>query len=127
MEHELDDNSDFCTQSQNADCKDCVKSRADLGAAIHRRRKALGWTLEALSVRSGVQICTISKLERGVIDPKLSTVNRVLTALPLPGVKARSQDKRTTPPSGKLDGVAAGVESTCTCQNTESARPAFPA
>lgn len=54
-----------------------------IGATIRRERLAQGLTLEGLAARSGIAGPNLSRLERGGIDPRLSTVLRVLRALGL--------------------------------------------
>ncbi|MEV8467621.1 helix-turn-helix domain-containing protein [Fluviibacterium sp. DFM31] len=42
-----------------------IKTPADLGAALRKRRKALGLTQETLSLQSGISVPTIIAAERG--------------------------------------------------------------
>lgn len=48
---------------------------------IRRIRKELGITQEELAKKAGVTQAYIAKLERGKVDPRLSTFNRILQAL----------------------------------------------
>ena len=54
-----------------------------LGIEIRRRRTEQSLTLEALSRLSGVEAASLSRLERGMRDPKLSTLVQIATALRL--------------------------------------------
>ena len=102
------DNSVFYAQVENPECKDCMKSCGPLNVTLRQRRRALGLTLQAVSVQCGVPICTISRLERGTIDPHLSTLRRVLTVLGLPGGAFYAEDRRTTPLSVGESGAGVG-------------------
>lgn len=57
--------------------------RQALGMEIRRRRTEQSLTLEALSRLSGVEAASLSRLERGMRDPKLSTLVQIATALRL--------------------------------------------
>jgi transcriptional regulator with XRE-family HTH domain len=52
-----------------------------LGQALRSLRQSKGLNLEDLSRLSGVGIATLSNLENGNRDPKLSTITRILKAL----------------------------------------------
>ncbi|MFT3960437.1 helix-turn-helix domain-containing protein [Propionivibrio sp.] len=52
-----------------------------LGKEIGSRRKALGWTQDALAERVGVDAETISRFERGAHLPSLPTLERLAIAL----------------------------------------------
>ena len=52
-----------------------------LGQALKKLRQSRGLNLEDLSRLSGVGIATLSHLENGNRDPKLSTISRILQAL----------------------------------------------
>ena len=52
-----------------------------LGRKIATRRKALGWTQEALAARVGVDAETISRFERGAHLPSLPTLERLAISL----------------------------------------------
>ncbi len=52
-----------------------------LGQALRHLRQNKGLNLEELSRLSGVGISTLSHLENGNRDPKLSTITRILKAL----------------------------------------------
>lgn len=52
-----------------------------LGQALRQLRQSKGLNLEDLSRLSGVGISTLSHLENGNRDPKLSTITRILKAL----------------------------------------------
>lgn len=52
-----------------------------LGQALRTLRQSKGLNLEDLSRLSGVGIATLSHLENGNRDPKLSTISRILKAL----------------------------------------------
>lgn len=48
---------------------------------IRKIRKELGITQEELAKKAGVTQAYIAKLEAGKVDPRLSTLNRILQAL----------------------------------------------
>ena len=53
----------------------------DLGTHIRQLREELGWTQEDLAKRANIDQGDLSRLERGGIDPRWSTVNRIINAL----------------------------------------------
>ena len=50
---------------------------------LGNRRRQLGISIAELSRRSGVPRPNISRIERGLVDPRLSTIERLLAALTL--------------------------------------------
>lgn len=46
----------------------------DFGATLKAKRTSLRLGIVELSRRAGVSVGTISEIERGVVDPRLSTV-----------------------------------------------------
>lgn len=52
-----------------------------VGAQIAGRRHALNLTQAEVAARSGVQQADVSRIERGVVVPSMSTVQRLATAL----------------------------------------------
>ena len=53
----------------------------DLSKTMKQRRSELGITQLALAEMSGVSICTIKDIERGVGNPSLSNVKKILEVL----------------------------------------------
>lgn len=51
------------------------------GALVRQRREAAQLTLAEVSQRSGVTISHLSRIENGLADPRLSTLQRVLEAM----------------------------------------------
>jgi transcriptional regulator with XRE-family HTH domain len=51
------------------------------GALLRQRREAAQLTLADVSQRSGVTIAHLSRIENGLADPRLSTIQRVLEAM----------------------------------------------
>ena len=51
------------------------------GALLQQRRDAAQLTLADVSRRSGVTIAHLSRIENGLADPRLSTVQRILAAM----------------------------------------------
>jgi transcriptional regulator with XRE-family HTH domain len=51
---------------------------------VRRARLAAGLSLAALGEAAGLSDSTLSSLERGEVDPKLSTCTRLAAALGLP-------------------------------------------
>jgi transcriptional regulator with XRE-family HTH domain len=50
---------------------------------LSKRRRHVGMSIAELSRRSGVPRPNISRIERGLVDPRLSTIERLLAALTL--------------------------------------------
>ncbi len=71
-----------------------VRTNAQAGNAIRRRRKLLKLTQGQLCQRSGLRQATISSLESGDGSARLDTLFDILTALDLELVVR----ERTTPP-----------------------------
>ena len=53
----------------------------DFGKNLRAARKKLGLTQEQVAERSGVQAGEVSRMERGLRDPKLSTVMKLAAAV----------------------------------------------
>jgi transcriptional regulator with XRE-family HTH domain len=53
------------------------------GKAVKIRRMEKGWSLEKLSEKSDVSVNTISKIERGEVNPKLTTIYKLANGLNL--------------------------------------------
>lgn len=51
------------------------------GARLRHRREAARLTLADVSRRSGVTVAHLSRIENGLADPRLSTLQRVLAAI----------------------------------------------
>lgn len=74
-----------------------ARNAGQIGAIVHRERRALGLTQAQLGAKIGRRQATISKLEKGEPATQLSTLFDVLTALNLELVignrgKASKQD-----------------------------------
>lgn len=54
-----------------------------LGKNLRAARQGLGLTQEEVAERSGVQAGEISRIERGLRDPKVSTLEKLASALNL--------------------------------------------
>ena len=50
---------------------------------LSKRRREVGMSIADLSRRSGIPRPNISRIERGLVDPRLSTIERLLAALTL--------------------------------------------
>ena len=48
---------------------------------LARLRKAKGWNQQDLAIRAGIHAITVSEIERGVTDPKQSTLEALAAAL----------------------------------------------
>ncbi len=75
-----------------------INSTSVLGRAIHDARNALHLTQAQLATRAGVTQATVSKVERGVASPALSTILRMLVVLRLELVLKRSPDQGSPAP-----------------------------
>ena len=60
---------------------DAFKYAFSVGAQLATRRRELGLTQAEVSARSGVQQADVSRIERGVVVPSISTVTRLAGAL----------------------------------------------
>jgi HTH-type transcriptional regulator/antitoxin HipB len=60
-----------------------ARSGLDTGNAIRRRRRALGLTQGAVALRSGLRQATVSRIEAGKDDVRLSSIFSVLMVLDL--------------------------------------------
>jgi transcriptional regulator with XRE-family HTH domain len=84
---------------------DATLLSVQLGLALRRLRQSQKLNLEDLSRLSGVGIATLSHLENGNRDPKLSTISRILKALRSDLgdllVSASNEASDDAPPSGK--------------------------
>jgi transcriptional regulator with XRE-family HTH domain len=58
-----------------------VESSQIFGANLRRARKEAGLSQEALAFKAGLHTTEISRLERAVRDPRLSTIARLARAL----------------------------------------------
>jgi predicted transcriptional regulator len=47
---------------------------------LRRARQARGWTQRTLAVRAGVPQSTVGRIEAGLVDPRASTLDRLLRA-----------------------------------------------
>lgn len=61
--------------------QDKARSEPQLGAAIRKRRKQMGLTLQALSDASGVSVGYLSQVERDNATPSLGTLAQISDAL----------------------------------------------
>ena len=55
----------------------------NIGEEIRRQRKARKWSIEKLSLESDANFSTIALIEQGKVDPRLSTIRRILKAMGL--------------------------------------------
>jgi HTH-type transcriptional regulator/antitoxin HipB len=60
-----------------------VRAVSQMGEALRRRRKLLGWSQEELAHHSGVKQANLSALENGAEGVRLGTIFRILAALDL--------------------------------------------
>jgi len=60
----------------------------NFGTMIESRRKEMQLTLRHASEQSGISQATLWRLERGIYDPRLSTVMRVAEWLHIPRAEA---------------------------------------
>ncbi|MGY9036617.1 MAG: helix-turn-helix domain-containing protein [Rhodobacterales bacterium] len=63
--------------------KEPIRSLDDLGAIILRHRRRNKMTQAHLASRAAVEVKQISRIENGVIQPKITTVLSILAALDL--------------------------------------------
>lgn len=60
-----------------------IRGKDDLGHAIRRRRREIGWTQDELAARSGLAAKHVSRIENGLLEVRLSTVLALAAALGL--------------------------------------------
>lgn len=60
-----------------------ARTPTQLGAVLRRRRKSLGWSQTDLGQRINLRQATVSALEGGEVDTKLTTLMDALAALDL--------------------------------------------
>jgi transcriptional regulator with XRE-family HTH domain len=61
-----------------------VEPREQFGRNVRGSRRAAGLSQEQLAERSGLHMTEISRLERGVRDPRLATIVRIAQGLDVP-------------------------------------------
>jgi len=78
-----------------------------IGNRIRALRSAKGWTLEILAERAGVRFETVSRVERGVQEPTLGTLDKLCSTL---GVSVRDllpEDEGSRPSAAEVAEVMA--------------------
>ncbi|MBA7646312.1 hypothetical protein ES703_54074 [subsurface metagenome] len=75
---------------------DDVALRRKVGEEIRRRRKALSWSQEKLADEAGITFKHVSKIERALSNPSLTTLYRIAAAL-----KVTPNDLLGLSPSGE--------------------------
>ena len=63
---------------------------------VKAARALIGWSQNELSEESGVSIIAIKNFERGMTDPRLSTIEKIKTALEEAGVCFISKGEKST-------------------------------
>jgi HTH-type transcriptional regulator / antitoxin HipB len=81
--------------------KSPARSATQIGAIVHRERRARGLTQAQLGVKTGLRQATVSKLEKGEPATRLSTLFDVLAALNLE-LTVSSRSKTATQNFGDL-------------------------
>lgn len=61
-----------------------LDAKANLAANLRRLRKAKCWSQEYLATAAGLHPTEVSRLERGLREPRLRTVVQVASALKVP-------------------------------------------
>jgi len=67
-----------------ASAQRAVADRQEIGERIRRGRSERGWTLADLSVRTGIKVPNLSRLEKGKHLPSLETLEKMAAAFDLP-------------------------------------------
>ena len=57
------------------------KSAASVGELIRQRREALGWLQRELAKAASLPLRTVGRIERGEVDVRISTLNKIARAL----------------------------------------------
>ena len=55
--------------------------REKIGCMIKTERESLGWSIYQLSKESGVQIIHISRIEKGELNARFDTIEKLLHAM----------------------------------------------
>ena len=95
----LHDRRDFLSRSALRKRSDRAISKGMIGitaAQLRAARALVGWSQHDLSRASGVGRQTIADLELGTRDPKISTLNALVTALMLVGIGFVDDGERGT-------------------------------
>lgn len=67
--------------NSNPDNMEACTPEVQLKSFIHDTRKALKMSQRALSEKSGINQSNLSKIENGIINPSLSTIQRLAKSL----------------------------------------------
>lgn len=70
-----------------ADTEQPARSAVELGAIIRRRREALGVSVRSLGRTSGISAAHVSKIERGLASPSVTTLARLVAELGIDGAE----------------------------------------
>jgi transcriptional regulator with XRE-family HTH domain len=101
--------------------QDDSKSPVDIGARLHKIRKARRLTLQDASAQTGVSASAFSKIERNELSPTISTMQRIAEGLGVELVTlVGGQDEVTAGLGGRRSITRAGAGSahaTATCDN----------
>ena len=77
-------NNSMDEQPKTSQVEQSTNGDETLGAKIREIRGLKGWTLKQLSEMSGLNINTLSLIEKGKTSPSISTLQRLATALDAP-------------------------------------------
>ena len=78
-------------------------------------RKAKGWSQQDLGIRAGLHGITISEIERGATNPKLSSLEAIAKALGVP-LDVVVAAVRQTPADPKVVGGLLGLRPSTLCE-----------
>jgi ribosome-binding protein aMBF1 (putative translation factor) len=74
-----------------------IQAEAAVSQALIRlcpaARKLLGWSQQELAARAKTTLLTISRIERGVVDPRASTLRRIKGAFENAGIEFEIDDE----------------------------------
>jgi transcriptional regulator with XRE-family HTH domain len=73
-----------------------------IGEAIRLIRTARQWSLDAMSERSGVNRMSLSEIERGIVDPRRSTLEKITRGLGYRSMEDLISDASRMAPGGDL-------------------------
>ncbi len=72
-----------------------IRNALQLGTALLRLRKQVGWTQKQTSERAGIKQSTVSQMESGITGIRIGTFFKVLAGLDLEIViRSRKKEKR---------------------------------
>ncbi len=80
-------------------------TRKIIGGRVRSLRRSKGWSMEELSERAQVQFSTVSRIERGLQEPSISTLEKLAATLGVSLVALIPNDDGRRASAAELRGV----------------------